>query len=452
MFRRFFFSIISLSILFGTLNAKGQDRMIDEIVAVVGGNIILKSDIEEMYSYEQTSGQQVNEDTKCSILEDLMVNKLLVSEAELDTNIIVTDSQVLQSLDQQIDYYVQQLGSEGAVEQYFQQPMADIRTQLYDNIREQILSGQMQSKITGDVVTSPAEVRRYYRELPEDEIPMINPQVQYEEITIQPTIGLDQINEIKATLRDLKRRVEEGENFGNLAFMYSQDGSASNYGEVGYMARAEMDPAYATAAFNLKDDKVSNVVESQFGFHIIQLIGKRDNKVDTRHILLIARPSEEALETAKSRLDSITEIIRKGNLSFENAAMYFSDEEDTRNGGGLAINPNTLSSKWRLDELDPDVSKVLDDLNINEISDPFLTVDPKTNKTVYKIVKLIDRIDEHPANLQEDYKVINDQYLNIKQTEIMNDWIKERLAKTYVHIDDSYLNCNFTYDGWIKNE
>ncbi len=450
MFKQVFLSLISFCLLVGTTHVSAQDRMVDEIVAVVGGNIILKSDIENEYINLQAQGQSMDGDMKCSILENLLQQKLLIAEAELDSTIIVTDSQVLQSMEQQIDSYMEYFGTEAAVERYFHSSMAEIRSQLEDVIRNSNITSQMQSKIVSNIVATPAEVRRYYRQLTEDEIPMVNTQVQYAEIIVEPKIDMDQINEIKARLRDYKRRIENGESFSTLALLYSEDGSASDGGEIGFYARANLDAAYATAAFNLKGDRISNVVESIYGYHIIQLIEKRDNKVNTRHILLTAKPSPEALDEAKSRLDSISDIIRKETLTFERAAYMFSDNEDTRNGGGLAINPNTMSSKWYLEELDGDISKVLDELKINEISEPFLSIDRKTNKTVYKIVKLIDRIDDHKANLQEDYQVISNMYLNEKQNEILHDWIADKLNVTYVHINDAYLNCNFEFDGWIK--
>ncbi len=449
MFKKVLFGFIAFCCLSNTYQAFGQDKMIDEIVAVVGSNIILKSDIEEMYMDYQAQGIALDGDVKCSILEDFLVDKLLLAEAELDTTIFVTDSQINQSLNERMEYYLENLGSEEAVERYFKQSIPEIKSELEEMIHNSLLTNQMQSKISGDISVSPAEVRYFYRNIDDEEAPLISEQVEYAEISIYPAIELERINEIKARLREFKKRIEDGESFSTLAVLYSEDGSSANGGEIGYMGRGQLVPPYATAAFNLKGDKISNVVESEYGYHIIQLIDKKNEKVNTRHILMKPKPSPEALEDASMRLDSLTTIIRKDLITFERAAFLYSGDKDTRNGGGISINPNTLSSKWKMDELDPNVSKELDELKVNEISEPFITTDSK-NQTVYKVVKLINRIDEHRANIQEDYQTISDLYLSKKQTEIFSDWILERLDKTYIHLDESYANCNFNFEGWIK--
>ncbi len=431
------------------INIYAQDKTIDQIVAVVGGNIIMKSDIENMYMQQQASGVTTDGDMKCEILENFLVEKLLLAEAELDTTIEVTDSQINQNLDQRIQYFVQHLGSEKAVEEYFKKPIVQIKAELEEVIRNQSLTGQMQGKIVDDVPITPAEVRYNYRNAKEDEIPMIEPQVEYAQITLYPPISLEEDNRIKSTLRDYKKRIEEGENFSVLAVLYSEGPSASRGGELGYMGRGELDPAYAAAAFNLKGDRVSNVVKSDFGYHIIQLIDRKGEKVNTRHIILKPKASPEALQTAYNRLDSLANFIREGDIPFDEAATRYSGDKNSRNNGGVAINPATLSSKWEKQELDPDVSKVLDGLKINEISDPFKTIDDK-QRVVYKIVKLISRSKQHSANLQEDYQILSELYLAQKKERIMDEWISKQQSKTYISIDDSYVNCNFKYKGWIK--
>nr|MBD3622221.1 peptidylprolyl isomerase [Sunxiuqinia sp.] len=426
-----------------------QDKTIDQIVAVVGSNIILKSDIESMYIQQQAQGMVSDGDMKCEILEDFLVEKLLLAEAELDTNIIVSDSQINQSLDQRMQYFVQHLGSEQAVEAYFKKPISQIKADLEEVIRNQSMTSQMQGKIVDKVQVTPSEVRYHFRNMKKEDIPMVEPMVEYAQITVFPPIELEEENRIKARLREFKERVENGDNFATLAVLYSEGPSAVNGGELGYMGRAQLDANYATAAFNLKGDRVSNVVKSEFGYHIIQLIDRRGDQVNTRHILLKPKANIEAMEEAKNRLDSLANFIRKEEVTFAEAAMRYSFDKNSRNSGGKVINPQTMSTKWRQQELDPDVSKVLANLKVNEISEPFKTIDDK-QRTVYKIVKLVDRTEQHRANLQEDYQLLTELYLQEKQEEAMNQWISAQQAKTYISIDRTYANCNFKFKGWEK--
>lgn len=429
--------------------AQAQDKIVDQVIAVVGSNIIMKSDIENMYLQQLAQGITSDGDMKCEILEDFLVEKLLLAEAELDTTIEVTDSQINQNLDQRIQYFVQHLGSESAVEAYFKKPIVQIKSELEEVIRNQSLTSQMQGKIINHVKVTPSEVRYYFRNLEEDQIPIIEPQLEYAQISFYPPISLEEENRIKAQLREFKKRIEEGQSFSVMAVMYSEGPTAERGGELGYMGRAELDQTYAAAAFNLKGDRVSNVVKSEFGYHIIQQIDRKGERVNTRHIIMKPKPTPEAMQEAYNKLDSLASFIRMGDIDFNGAAQAYSNDKNTRNSGGIAINPMTMSSKWKKEELDPDVSKILDELKINEISEPFKTTDDK-QRTVYKIVKLISRTDQHRANLQEDYQTLSELYLAKKKEEVLNKWIFEQQAKTYISIDNSYANCNFKFEGWKK--
>jgi peptidyl-prolyl cis-trans isomerase SurA len=427
-----------------------QDKIIDQIVAVVGSNIIMKSDIEGMYLQNQAQGVTSDGDMKCEVLENFLVEKLLLAEAELDTNIIVTPSQINQNMDERMQYFVKNLGSEKAVEKYFQKPIAAIKADLEEVIKNQLMTSQMRRKIIEKISVTPAEVRYKYRTMDKEEIPTVDDQLEYAQIAVFPPITLEEENEIKSRLREFKKRVEDGESFATLAVLYSEDpGSAANGGELGYLGRGMLDPAYASAAFNLKEDRVSNVVKSEYGYHIIQMIGRRGEQINTRHILLKPKPSPEAREKAASSLDSLATLIRKGKITFETAALHYSADKDSRNGGGLAINPYTSSSKWKKEELDPDVSKVLAGMKENEISDPFSSIDDR-QRLVFKIIKLLSRTKEHKANLQQDYQFLHDLYLQKKQEDAINKWVSEQQAKTYIHIDETYQNCNFKFKNWIK--
>jgi peptidyl-prolyl cis-trans isomerase SurA len=441
---------ILLLLLFVTGSVKAQDKVIDQIVAIVGGNIILKSDIENMHMNQQAQGITSEGDMKCEILEDFLINKLLVAEAEQDTLITVTPNQINQQMDGQLQMYMSHFGTEKAVEAYFKKPIALIKSDMQDAIREQLLSQQMKSKIVENVTVTPSEVRYNYRNLKPEEVPTIPTQFEYAQITIQPKVELEEENRVKAKLRDIKKRVENGSSFAAMAVIYSEGPSAKDGGVIGYSGRAQLDPAYASAAFNLKGDKVSNVVKSAFGYHIIQLVDKQGAKVNTRHILMKPKVSVEAKEEAFNRLDSLANLIRKDEIEFEQAAMMFSFDKNTRNNGGITINPNTMSSKFSIDELDGDVSKILADMNLNEISKPFETIDMENQQQIYKIVMLTNKIEAHKADLQNDYQTLAEMYLAKKKEEILQKWIAERQSQTYIRIDNTYANCNFNFDNWIK--
>jgi len=431
-----------------TLNA--QDKVVDQIVAIVGGNIILKSEIERMHIEQQAQGVTSEGDMKCEILENYLVDKLLVAEAELDTLIEVTPSQVNQQMDRQIAMYVSYMGSEKAVEDYFKKSIVEIKAEMKEGIRNQELSKQMRDKIVKDVTVTPSEVRYNFKNLKTEEIPTIPTQYEYAQITFQPAIEIEEDNRIKSKLRDIKKRIEDGSSFATMAVLYSEDGSAKDGGVIGYLGRAELDPAYAATAFNLKDDKVSNVVRSSFGYHIIQLVDKKGDKINTRHILMKPKISIEAKEVAHDRLDSLANMIRKNEIKFEEAVSIFSSDKNSRNNAGVVINPNTMSSKFSVEDLDPEVSKVITKMNVNEVSVPFEAIDKETQLAVYKIINVIKKIDSHKADLQNDYQQLAEMYLIKKKEGVFNEWIGKQQSETYIRIDPTYANCNFNFNNWIK--
>lgn len=447
--------IINLTALFlvaalFTISTTAQDKVVDQIVAIVGGNIILKSEIERMNIEQQAQGVTTEGDMKCEILENFLVDKLLVAEAELDTLIEVTPSQVNQRMDQQLAMYVSYMGSEKAVEEYFKKSFVEIKSEMREGIRNQLLSQQMRDKIVKDVTVTPSEVRYNFRNLKNEEIPTLPTQYEYAQITFQPTIDLEEDNRIKSKLRDIKKRIEDGSSFATMAVLYSEDGSAKDGGVIGYLGRAELDPAYASAAFNLKDDKISNVVRSAFGYHIIQLVDKKGDKINTRHILIKPKVSVEAKESAQARLDSLANMIRNNEVSFEEAASVFSFDKNSRNNAGMVVNPNTMSSKFAVEDLDPDVSKIITKMNINEVSAPFESIDRETQLPVFKIVKVLKKTDSHKANLQNDYQQLAEMYLAKKKETVFNEWIGKQQSETYIRIDATYANCNFNFESWIK--
>ena len=451
MFKNVLKSVLVLgTIISGYQSLSAQDKVIDQIVAVVGSNPILKSDIEQTAIQNQAQGVTTQGDAKCEILEQLLEQKLLLAEADLDTLILVSDNQINQQMDRRMNYFIENIGSEKEVEKYFSKSIMQLKAEMSETIKEQLKTEQMQTKIISKVTATPSEVRQFFRQLPTKEIPEIGSQLEYAQITILPAITEKEDLEVKAKLRDFKKRVENGDNFATLAIMYSEDpGSARNGGEMDYVGRGMLDPAFATEAFNLKPNQVSKVVKSEFGYHIIQLIDRKGEKIKCRHILLRAKVDPKELVLAKNRIDSIADFVRKAKITWEQASFMYSSDKSTRNNGGLVTSQRTGSSKFEVSELDPDVSKVITTMNIGETSNPILTLDDK-QRQVYKIVKLINKTTAHPANMQDDYQRLCEMFLAKKKEETYRKWIAKQQAKTYIHVDDSYANCNFKLKSWKK--
>lgn len=429
---------------------KSQDKVIDQIVAVVGSNPVLKSDIENQAMEMQARGVTTEGDMKCEILEQLLEQKLLLAEAELDTNIVVTDKQINQNMDRRLQYFIENIGSEKEVEKYFNKSINQLKADMGEAIKEQLKTEQMQGKITEKVSFTPSEVRNYFRQLSKEKIPEVASQLEYAQITVLPIITEKEDLEVKAKLREFKRRVEGGESFSALAILYSEDpGSARNGGEMDYVGRAMLDPAFATEAFNLKVNQVSKVVKSEFGYHIIQLMDRKGEKIKCRHILIRPKIDPAELTRAKERIDSIADYIRKGTMSWDQAAYMYSSDKNSRNNNGLVTSQRTGSTKFAMDELDPDVSKVITTMKIGEISSPFLSLDDK-QRQVYKILKLLNQTKAHPANLQEDYQFLSETFMSKKKEDVYRAWIAKQQSKTYIHIDDTFANCNFKLKSWKK--
>ena len=442
--------LLSGTIIFNLGITKGQDKVVDQIVAVIGSNPILKSDIETSVIQKQARGETTVGDIKCEVLEELLEQRLLLAEAELDTTIIITDSQINQNMDRRMQYFIENMGSEKEVEKYFKKPIGQLKAEMSETIKEQLKTEQMQGKILQKVSATPAEVRQYFKQLATKEVPEIPAQFEYAQITVLPKITEQEDLAVKAKLRDFKKRIENGDNFAALAVLYSEDpGSARNGGEMDYIGRAMLDPTFATEAFSLKPGQVSKVVRSEFGYHIIQMIDRKGEKIKCRHILIKPKIEASELEKAKNKIDTLNDFIGKGTLVWEQASFLYSSDKGTRNNGGLVTSQRTGSSKFHLDELDPDVSKIITNMNIGETSKPFLSIDDK-QRQVYKIVKLINKTKPHQANLKDDYQSISEMFVAKKKDSVYHKWIAQKQSKTYIHIDDLYANCNFKLKSWKK--
>lgn len=444
-------TIVAILVLFTVLAqvSKAQDKIVDQIVAIVGGNVILKSDIENAYQQSMAQGVTTAGDMRCEILENLLIERLMVAEAELDTNITVTDNQINQNIEARIQYFIQNLGNEKAVEEYFKKPIGLLRSELKDIVRNESLSGQMKQKIIENIKVTPSEIRQYYRNMPDNEKPMVNTQYEYAQISVFPQVDEEEQNRLKDELREMKRRIEAGENFATFAVLHSECPSARQGGDLGYFGRASMDPAFSAAAFNLRPGQISNVVKSEFGFHIIQMIDRKGDRVHARHILMKPKANSSVIEKSVAQLDSIANEIRKGTLKFEEAAMRYSMDVNSRNNGGRVVQPFSMVTKFEATQLAPEVARVLTKLEINEISKPFKMIDDKQRDN-YVIVKLMNKTEAHKANLQDDYEMLSELFLQKKQSDAVQDWISKRQSKTYIRIDDTYRNCDFEFKNWVK--
>ncbi|MDC1106759.1 peptidylprolyl isomerase [Prolixibacteraceae bacterium] len=432
-----------------SIMVNAQDKVVDEIVAIVGNNIILKSDVEQQYLQMQAQGMSTDGDMKCEILEQFLEAKLLMAEAALDTTIEVTDSQVNGEMERRLQMYRERIGTDRDIEKFFKQNMSEIRSSLDENIRQQIVTQQMRSKITEGVTATPAEVRRYVKETDVSNLPKVDGQLEYEQILVTPVVPEEEVLRVKNSLRSIKKRVEDGSSFGTMAVLYSQGPSAPNGGELGFMGKGQLDPAYAEAAFNLESGEVSNVVKSDFGYHIIQMVEKQGGKANTRHILMRPKVDPKEQDAAKARIDSIVDLIDQDKLTWKRAAFLYSSDKDSRNNSGLVINQMNMSSKFNISQVPPQDSKVLASMKVDEVSKPYWAEDPRKGGGSFKVVRLVSNTKEHVANPQEDYQVLYDQYLAEKKEDVYRQWIKDHMGKTYVRIDPSYANCNFN-NSWEK--
>ena len=431
-----------------------EGSVIDEVVWVVGDEPILKSDIEALRLQAETEGVRWDGNPDCVIPEQLAVQKLFLHQAAIDS-IEVTESDITQSIDEQINYWIQLAdGSKEKLEEYRKMSIAQMRQSMHDEFKNRELIQKMKMKLVQDIKVSPAEVRRYFQDLPEDSIPMVPTTVEVQIITRQPKVKVEEVNRVKDQLREFTDRVNKGETtFATLARLYSEDGSARQGGEIGYTPKAVLDPNFASVAFNLTDpSKISKIVESEFGFHIIQLIDKRGERINVRHILLKPKVDREALDEASNQLDSLANEIRAGKFTFDDAATYLSDDKDTKSNHGLMANAtedHTRTSKFRMQDLPTEVARAVEELQVGEVSKPFEMVNSR-GKTVVAIIKLKSRVEGHRATITEDFQVMKDVVLAKQREKMLDEWVANKLKNTYVRMNDRYKDCKFQYQGWVK--
>ena len=430
------------------------DNIIDEVIWIVGDEAILRSEVEEERLRAQYEGQQITGDPYCYIPEQLAIQKLFLHQAELDS-IEVSESAVSHQVDMRMEYYISQIGSKEKMEEYFRKTASEIREEMMTNIRNQMVIQQMQQKLTSNIKPTPAEIRRFYATLPADSIPVVPAQVEVQVISFEPIVPPEETERIKSQLREFTDRVTSGKaDFSMLARLYSEDTeSAKRGGEVGFVGKGQLVTEFADGAFNLNDPKrVSRIVQTEYGYHIIQLIEKKGDRINCRHILL--RPRISATDKVKSleKLDSIRTLIQdSAAMTFEQAVIKFSQDKNTALSAGLMTNMNTGSSKFEFQDLPPEIAKQIYTMAVGEISEPFIMMDPMKNKEVCAIVKLKSKTDVHKANLVDDFQVIKGLLEERLASEHIHEWILKKQKDTYIHIDDKWKGCDFEYPGWIHD-
>jgi len=449
---------IILSLLFllsiAPFKMLAQKNIVDEVIWVVGDESILRSEVEKQRIDAQNYGKPIEGDPDCVIPEQIAIQKLYLHQAALDS-VVVSESTVMNQVEKQLNFYISQIGTKEKVEEYFHKTIPSLREELRDMVRDQQVSQQMQQKLVGDIKSTPAEVRRFYKDLSQDSIPTIPAQVELQIISFEPPVPITEINRIKDRLRDFTERITSGTaDFSVLSRLYSEDTeSAKRGGELGFMGRGQLVPEFAQVAFNLTDTKkVSRIVQTEFGFHIIQLIEKRGDQINCRHILLKPKVSVEEKERAIHSLDSISNLIREDKLTFEHAVMNFSQDKNTVMNAGLMLQQKDYAptSKFEYQELPPEVAKAVYEMHVGEVSKPFSMTDKTTNKDVIAIVKVKSKLENHKANLLDDYQMLRAFYENKKKQEFLTNWIIKKQKETYISIDPAWQNCKFQYPGWIK--
>lgn len=427
--------------------------IVDEVVWVVGDEAILKSEVEAMRLQAQQEGKRWKGNPDCAIPEQLAVQKLFLNQADIDS-VEVSSSDISDRVESQLNYWIEASGSREKLEEYKKMSISQIREEMYDQVGDMLRMQKMREKLVSDAKVLPTEVRNYFKNLPEDSIPYVPTEVEVQILTQTPQIEQQEIDRIKDQLREYTDRVNKGEtSFSTLARLYSEDGSARQGGELDYTSRAELDPAFAAVAFNLTDPKkVSKIVESEFGFHIIQLIDKKGNKIKVRHILLRPTVSEASIQQSLLRLDSIRNDIMDGKFTFEQGASILSDNKDTRNNNGLMaheMDNMQNTSRFQMKDLPTEVARMVEGMKVGDVSQPFEMLN-KRGKTTCAIIKLKNRVEGHRATITEDFQLMKNIVLAKRKEEMLHEWVVNKIKTTYVRVGERYRDCDFEYEGWIK--
>ena len=432
---------IIISAILSFFSFTSYTQIVDEIIAVVGNEVVLSSDIETQYLQYLSQGYTDSEEVRCQIIEDVLYQKLLVHQAKLDST-DVSEDDVNQELDSRLNSFISQLGSEEALEEYFKKSTSELKIEFYEIIYNQLLTQRMQSSITSSVSITPEEVKLFFQEMKKSsDIPVMPTTLEISQIIKIPEITLDEKSRIRKKLISFRDRIKNGEDFTVLATLYSDDTeSAKNGGELGFVGRGALVPEFESAAFSLKGDQISEVIETQFGYHIIQLIERRGETVNVRHILLKPKVSSASLLEAKTQLEKVENLMKSEEITFEEAARFHSDDV-SKNNGGLLINPQTGSSLFTVEELPLNIRYSADRMNEGDVSSisQFVMDD---GKKAYRIIKITRKLEEHSANLIDDFSLINDAALNEKKQQEIAEWVDKNITTTYIRFDYDYNNCD----------
>lgn len=457
-------ALLFVALLGLAMTVAAQDnkvQVIDKVVAVVGKNIILQSDVETQYMQYRMQGdvKGSSKDMHCAILEELMFQKLMLNQAEMDS-LTVTDGEVDAELNRRISELIGRAGSQEKLETIFNKSMTEIKEELRRLVKEKSLQDQVRAGLLKGVVVTPAEVRAYFRSLSPDSIPMVDTQYEIMQIVKRPPVSIDEKLAVKDQLYQIRKRILSGEStFSTMAILYSEDpGSATKGGELGFTGRGEFAPEFEMVAFNLREGEISEVVETQFGFHIIQLIEHRGDYVNCRHILMSAKVPVEALEKAQQELDSAAALIRNGDMTFEEACKKFSDD-DSKTNGGYIVNPISSGYAISLQDIQElenyngfqefkNLAFVVNKLQEGVVSEP-LPMTTTENKDAFRLVMVKKVIPSHKANLTDDYALIQSWALNKKNQDVISAWIRNKAKKAFIRIDEDFADCDFQFD-WVK--
>lgn len=419
--------------------AQPKEQVIDQVAAVAGSKILLKSEIEAQYQQLVMQGAKDDGELKCRVADQLLLNKMLLNQAILDS-VEVNDGQIDGELDRRINYMINQIGSQTKLEEYYEKSIPEIRDEFRPLIKEQLLTQNMQGTITRNVSVSPADVRDFYNSIPKDSLPFINAEIEYGQIIIDVAVNDEEKLRVKERLEGYRQRVLKGEDFATLAILYSQDGSAKSGGDLGFVGRGDFVPEFESAAFRLRAGEISEVIETKFGFHLIQLIERRGEQINVRHILIKPNFGMEDIAKAKTKADSIHAQIMANTISFGDAAQKFSSDTESRYNGGNVVNPRSGIARFEADEVDPAVFFQIEKMNVGELAAPIQALS-STGNTAFRILLLKSRTTPHTANLTDDYQRIQEATQTQKENETLEKWVNEKKKTTYVHIANEYLTC-----------
>lgn len=443
--------VILALLLMGTslsINAQENGIVIDKVIAVIGGNVILKSDLETQIVSMRAQGVLIDDNMRCELLEELLFQKLLLHQAEIDS-VTVSEKEVESEIDRRMNYFIAQIGSEKKLEQYYKKSILEIKEEFRVIVKDQMVSQRMQGQITAGAEVTPKEVKTYYNNLNKDSIPTVESEVEYAQILFNAKQSSKEIKAAKDRIEGFRKRIIDGEKFSTIAILYSDDeGSAKKGGELGFMGRAELVPEFSVTAFKLKNKAVSEVIETEFGFHIMQLIERRGQKVNVRHILVKIKVDEEEVIKVKNLADSVYTLLSTDTLSFEDLVAKYSDDEQTKKSRGIVVNPNTGTALFSIDQVNPQVYYTIDKMKAGEVFKPVPSQGRDGGKG-YRIIKLLTKTEPHKATFENDYAKVQAAALANKQNSSTKKWIESKIDHTYVKFDDDFKNCNFQ-NTWIK--